>query len=129
MNIIAITGLCIVATIVIKLLDNYIKEYSFSILIATAAFILLMVISYLSPVISTIENLFAISGVSKSYLEIIFKAIGICYLTQLGCDYCKDANESVLASELELAGKVSLLIVALPLFSELIDIIKRILTL
>ena len=31
--------------------------------------------------------------------------------------------------ELELAGKVSLLIVALPLFSELIDIIKRILTL
>lgn len=129
MNVIAITGLCIVATIVIKLFDRTNKEYSLMIVLATVSFVLLMIISYISPVISTVESLFTLSGVSKSYLEIIFKAIGICYLTQLGCDYCKDAGENVIASELELAGKVSLLIVSLPLFSELIDIIKRILTL
>ena len=129
MNIVAITGLCIVATIVIKLFDKTNKEYGLVIGLATAGFILLLAISYLSPIVSAIENLFDISGVPKNYLEIIFKSIGICYLTQLGCDYCKDANENVLASELELAGKISLLIIALPLFSELVDIIKRIISL
>ena len=129
MNIIAITGLCIVATIIVKFFDKNNKEYGLLIVLATVAFILLMSVAYLSPLISTIESLFTLSGVSKDYLEIIFKAIGICYLTQLGCDYCKDANETVFASELELAGKISLLIIALPLFSELIDIVKRIISL
>lgn len=128
MNIIAITGLCLVATIIIKLFDKINKEYGFLIILGTTCFILLMIISYLSPIISQIENLFTMSGISKGYLEIIFKALGICYLTQLGCDFCKDANENVLASELELAGKVSLLIIALPLFSELIEIIKKIIS-
>ena len=129
MNIIAITGLCIVATIVVKFFDRTNKEYGMLIVLGTVAFILLLSISYLSPLIATIESLFTISGVSKEYLEIIFKAIGICYLTQLGCDYCKDAYENVLASELELVGRISLLIIALPLFSEMIDIVKRIITL
>ena len=129
MNIIAITGLCIVATIIIKFFDRTNKEYGMLMVLATVSFILLMIISYISPVISVIDDLFTLSGISKDYLEIIFKAIGICYLTQLGCDYCKDANESVIASELELAGKISLLIISLPLFSELIEIVKKILTL
>jgi len=128
MNIITITGLCIVSTIICKLFDRNNKEYSFLIALGTVAFILLMIISYLHPVISAIESLFTLTGISKDYLEIIFKAIGICYITQLGCDYCKDAGENAFASELELAGKVSLLIISLPLFTQLIEIVKKLIS-
>lgn len=129
MNIISITGLCIITTIICKLLDRNSKEYTYLIVLGSVSFILLMVISYLTPVISAVESLFNITGISEEYLQIIFKAIGICYLTQLGCDFCKDSGESALASELELAGKIALLIIALPLFSDLLNIVKQLITL
>lgn len=129
MEIITITGLCILATIIIKIFEKSNKEYSLLLLLGVSIFILIIIISCIAPVIESVTELFNISGVSSKYLKIIFKSIGICYLTQLGCDYCKDANESTMASELELAGKVSILIIALPLFGELIEIIKKLLVL
>ncbi len=129
MNIIGIIGLCLMVTVVCKIFDNGHREYSFILMLITATFILLFTISYISPVISKVKDIFSLTEVSDKYLNIIFKAIGICYLTQLGCDYCKDAGENALCSELEIAGKVSLLIIAMPLFSVLIDIIKELLTL
>lgn len=129
MNIIGIVGLCLVVTVICKIFEKTNKEYSFIIMLMTMAFILLLTIKYISPLISKITEVFALTGVSNEYLNIICKALGICYLTQLGCDYCKDANENSLSSILEIAGKVSLLIIALPLFSNLIDIVKELLSL
>lgn len=129
MDIITITGLCIIATIIIKLFEKSYREYSLLLLLGISVVILIIIISCLAPIIKSINDIFSISNVSTSYLTIIFKAIGVCYLTQLGCDYCKDAGESTMASELELAGKVTILIIALPLFGELIEIIKKLLTL
>lgn len=128
MNIITIVGLCLVATIICKLLERYHKEYAILITIGTVGITLILVISFISPILDKIEDLFNASGVPNEYLEIIFKAIGICYITQLGCDCCKDANENAIASELELAGKLALLIIALPLFSALTDIVKELIS-
>lgn len=129
MNIVSITGLCIVATIIIKLFEKNKSEYKFLVILGTAGFILFVIISCLAPVITEVEELFALSDVPKSYLEIIFKGIGICYITQLGYDFCKDAYENALATQVELAGKIALLIIALPLFKELVEIIKKIISL
>lgn len=125
MSVITITGLCIIATIICKFFEKGHKEYSMLIALGVVIFVFLMVLSYINPVISAVNDLFSLTGISNDYLKIIFKAIGICYLTQLGCDYCKDANENAFSSEIELAGKVSLLVIALPLFTELIEIVKK----
>ena len=100
MNIVAITGLCISATIICKFFDKNNKEYSLVIALSTVIFLMLMIISYINPVISAVEDVFSLAGISKEYLSIIFKAIGISYLTQLGCDYCKDAGENAFASRI-----------------------------
>ena len=75
MNIMTITGLCIISTIICKIFDRNNKEYSFMIALITASFVLFMIISYISPVIKAVENIFTLTGISKKYLEIIFKAI------------------------------------------------------
>lgn len=129
MNIVGITGLCIVVTVICKFYDKTNKEYTFILSLVTVVFILLLSISFINPIISEVRNIFNIANVSSEYLDVIFKSIGICYLTQLGCDYCKDAGENALAGELEIAGKISLLIIALPLFSAIIEIVKDLLTL
>ena len=47
------------------------------------------------------------------------KTLGICFLTQFAVDSCKDAGESALASKVELAGKVTVVVMALPLFQSI----------
>ena len=56
------------------------------------------------------------SGVSGEYTIILIKTLGTCFLAQFAADACRDAGESSLASKVELAGKVAVILMALPLF-------------
>lgn len=67
----------------------------------------------------TLRELLSTAALPEEYGAILFKALGICLLTQLAADACKDAGESALASKAELAGKLMLLMLALPLFEKI----------
>ena len=49
---------------------------------------------------------------------ILLKTLGVCFLTQLSADSCRDAGEGALAAKVELAGKLFIVILALPLFQQ-----------
>lgn len=123
MKIISIAGLCIVAAVLCKLFSTEGKEYALYIKLAAAAAVMSSVIIFISPIAETIRSIYEKAGADREYLSILFKALGICYITQFACDICKDSGENALAAHAELAGKVSLMMLALPLFSALADII------
>lgn len=127
MSIVSIAALCLTATIFCKLLDKLGREYAIAVSVLATAVTIMLIIKRISPVILLIENLFDMSGVSQSYAQILFKGLGICYITQLACDICKDNGESAMSSAIELFGKISVLITALPLFNSISDIIKELL--
>lgn len=54
------------------------------------------------------------AGVSPSYLQILFKAIAVTYLTAFAADMSRDAGEKAIAAGVELAGKVMILTLAAP---------------
>jgi stage III sporulation protein AD len=123
MKMIQIAALCIVATVLCKILDGR-KDYILYIKIAAAAAILSGVILYVAPVADAVSAIFEKAGADKSYLNILFKALGICYITQFASDICRDSGEGALAVQVELAGKVSLLLLALPMFEALADLVN-----
>ena len=129
MNILGIIALAIIGTILCKLLDKYNKIYSLMITLAVTTIVLLLVFTYIVPIMDTVTGLFTRSGLNYEYAEILFKALGICYVTQFAYDVCKDSNENAIASQVELAGKVSLLILALPLFQSLVEIVTKLISL
>ena len=55
-------------------------------------------------------------------MAVIIKSLGICYITQLAADTCKDAGEGAMAGRIELSGRVAVLILALPMFTALLQI-------
>ena len=83
---------------------------------------LFLILSKLSPAISEISNLLAAAGMANEYGAVLFKALGVCFLAQFAADSCRDAGESALASKVELAGKVLILLLALPLFRQVAQI-------
>lgn len=119
MNIIGIAGAAICAAVIAAMLRRYHQEYAILVSIAAGAVILFSVFFSISPAIRQISTLLSSAGLSSEYALILFKTIGICFLAQFASDACRDAGENALASNVELAGKLTIIALALPLFEKI----------
>lgn len=119
MNIIAIAGLVLCAAVVAAMLRRYHQEYAVLISIAAGIVILTAILANIAPAVRQINTLLASAGIPTDYAVILLKTLGICFLAQFAADSCRDAGESALASKMELAGKITIVILALPLFEKI----------
>ena len=120
-------AVAMLATTVSVMLKKYSPEYSIFISLVAGVFILFMAFAELSPSLQKINNLISTSGISLEHAKIVFKTLGICFLVQFASDSCNDAGESSLASKIELAGKVLIITLALPLFEEVVNMVSGLL--
>ncbi len=121
-DIISVCGLCICAVLICKATEKYSGEQAVLLAITVSAVILLTVFSAVPKITGSISELMDKTQLDSSYVSIIFKALGICYLTQFACDICRDCGENAVATAAEIAGKVELIIISLPLFESLINL-------
>ena len=75
----------------------------------------------LPSVTEKIDTLITLAEVNSRHSEILFKSVGICFISQFSADICKDAGEHTLSGKVELAGKITILICALPLIEEVLN--------
>jgi len=55
------------------------------------------------------------------FLETILKIIGIAYIAEFGAQMTRDAGQGAIASKIELAGKVLILVMAVPIIQIIIE--------
>lgn len=77
--------------------------------------------------LSFLAELTAVAGVSDAILEPVVKTCGIGLVTRLASDFCKDAQEGMLASAVELAGTALALAAVLPLFTAVLELLTGLL--
>ncbi|MCC8042895.1 MAG: hypothetical protein LIO69_05225 [Oscillospiraceae bacterium] len=126
-NLIGALGICIAAAALCRVLDNGGREYGVLLKTAAVAAVVIAAVSALSPIISEIEALYGKTNGNSLYLTIMLKAVGICFLTRFAADICRDSGETALGSAAETVGKISLLLLALPLFEAVTQTIERLL--
>ena len=122
MEIIALSVTAVIAAIISVLLKKYNPEYSIILSFCTGVLILFMIISKVTPIVDKMEDLISTTGIQAEYTSILLKTLGVCFLTQFSADSCKDAGESAMASKVELAGKIFIIVIALPLFEQVAKI-------
>ena len=74
------------------------------------------------PIVRKINLLISEGKIPAEYLGIIFKSMGICLLTQFVSDFCRDSGETSLANNVELAGKVFLILTSLPMIEKIFKV-------
>ena len=84
-----------------------------------------MVLVEALPIFDQIRSLFSNINVEFEYTSILFKTLGICFVTQLASDACTDAGQTAIASKIEIAGRVAVLLISLPLFNVLLSIASQ----
>ena len=127
MNIFSAAVAAIIIAMLAVVLKQYNKSWGLLIGILGGLFLLLAATGLLADLISFFNQMAATAGIDESQTEILFRALGVAYIIQLAGDVCRDAGERVLASKIELFGKAALLVTALPLFTEVLNMIQRML--
>lgn len=123
MEVIKIVGVSIFAVIMIIILKSYRPEMALVLSIITGIGIMLYAISKMSSVINVLNDLVSKSGVNTDFLLIIIKVIGIAYIVEFGKNVCIDAGQSSIATKLEMAGKVVIVVLTIPLISSLVNVL------
>ncbi|OON90520.1 MAG: stage III sporulation protein AD [Candidatus Epulonipiscium fishelsonii] len=83
--------------------------------------------SQLDVVFQIIQQLANKVNMEGTYLTIIFKIIGIAYISEFGYQLCKDAGEEGIGGKIQFAAKVMIFVVAAPVILALIDLITQLL--
>lgn len=124
MNIISVCGFCIASVLACKALENDNRQVKVALTLVVSVIFLLSSVSFVSQIISTVNSLFESAKIDGMYIRIIFKSLGVTYITQFAADYCKDCGENAISSQVILAGKIAVLVIALPLFKAFTEIVK-----
>jgi stage III sporulation protein AD len=126
LEILQIVGLGIVAAVIIVVLRVQKPEIAVQISIITGIVIFMLLASKLSAVVEMLEDYAGRVNIDAVYFTTVLKIIGIAYIAEFGAEVCKDAGESSIASKIELAGKVIIVVLAVPIVTSLLDLIVKI---
>jgi len=126
MEIIKITVIGITAAILSVLIKKYNPELSMLIGLVTGVVIMMSVIPQLKAVLDIIYNLYQAVNLDKIYLSIVLKMIAVAYIAEFGVQVCKDAGEGAIASKIEFAGKIIIIIISAPILTALLKLILTI---
>ena len=115
---IAITG--IVATLLATLFKNKNQEYGTYIALSAALLIVGIIITRLSTVIEIVRQLSSYIMLDKEYLTVLFKLAGVSYIGEFASSICLECGHKTLAGQIEIASKVIILTMTLPVLLTLI---------
>lgn len=128
MDIYKIVAISIVAVLLITILKSVKKDdFALIVTIITAVILFTLVLVKLESITSLLESLVQKSGINKEYLTLLLKVTGISYVIELATNICKDAGNSAIASKVEMLGKISIVVLTIPILTTVISTVLNIL--
>lgn len=114
----------IVAAIVSLALRQVKSEWGQWIGIAAGLLIALSILSDLSNLKSLTDQLKTVmADVNGVYMKLLWKALGITYLCEFAADLCRETGNGLIARQIEICGKVSVLLLGIPILLSLLKTI------
>lgn len=118
---IKIAAIGVAAAILAAWVKTVKTEYALWITLATGVFLGLSVIMKLEAIVDELRFLQEYFAEYASYIKLLIKIIGITYLTEFSSDLCKDAGANTLSTQVELFGKLSILVLCMPIITSLLE--------
>ncbi|HEY8463021.1 MAG TPA: stage III sporulation protein AD [Bacillota bacterium] len=125
MDFFAIIGFGLVATVLLIILRKERPEIAVLVGIAATGLMIGALIHKIADILVAFETLAVRAEVNGEYLKLCFKIVGLAYLAGLGAQICKDAGENTMAAKIELAGKIFILGLGVPVMAGLLDLILK----
>ena len=129
MEISTIVAIGIIGAVICVVINQYKPEYTVLVSLATGMILLILAVPYLSSILDYVNEFISLGKIDVAYAKIVVKALGICVVTHLASDTCKDCGQTSIASKIELGGKVSILAISIPLFVSVLETVQKLINL
>jgi len=121
--ILQIAGIALITTFLALVIKEQKPNYAFLLVLFAGCAIFLFLIDQIGTIIQMIDKLAAAANVNAIYIKTIMKIIGIAYIAEFASHISKDAGQNAMAAKVELAGKILILAMAIPIISVMVETI------
>jgi stage III sporulation protein AD len=98
-------------------------ELSSMLSLAICIVIISICVSRLKSIISVVDRLNSYIDIDSGYLIILLKLVGIAYVCEFAAGISREAGYGAIASQIELLGKLTMLVVSLPVLLAVIEMV------
>ncbi len=123
MDMIKVLGVGITGAVLALVVKESKPQIALVISISAAAILMLMILSQIEYVLNVVYVTASSININMEHISAIFKMIGVSYLSQIGSLICKDAGQSAIAAKVELAGKIIIVVLSIPILLELMNLL------
>ena len=113
--------LAVIGTVFIVLLKDKTSGLSFLLMLAICMLLMFFILDYVEILLDGFKIFEAYFDSTGYYIKLILKMVGITYLCEFGTQVCKDTGQGAIATQVELFGKVTVLITGLPILLAIIE--------
>lgn len=94
--------------------------------IGAGIIIFLFMAGKIAAVLQFLQQLSNKANIDFIYLNTVFKILGIAYVSSFCSEICKDAGEGSLGAKVDFAGKIFILVLAIPILMAVLQSILKI---
>ncbi|MCM1497777.1 MAG: stage III sporulation protein AD [Clostridium sp.] len=90
-------------------------------------FVLFYILNRLSFVLDFLDDVMGDIGLESGYFEILIKIIGISYLCEFTANICRESGFVAVAGQIEIGGKLTMMVMSMPILMAIVDTITSVL--
>lgn len=126
MEIVKLCAAALLATVVFCFARVWNPSFDIALKLASAVFFLGAILYAARPLVETLVSMIEGSSMAEQS-GVLISAIGIAILTQTVSEICRDCKEGAIAGYVELAGRIEILLLCLPLLAEILEVVEELL--
>jgi len=127
MGIFQVVAVGILAAVLALVIKKQHPEMALLITITASVIIFMMILPMLAEVVGMFRHIGELAGDQSAYVGLALRVIGVAYMAELGASVCSDAGESAIATKIDMAGRVIILILAMPVVMDIVRIVMGLL--
>jgi stage III sporulation protein AD len=120
-HILQLVGVGLTATVLATVLRSQAPQFAMLVALLAGVVLFANIVHNLQSVLDTLQGLASNAHVDAGFLATVLKIIGIAYIVEFAAQVARDAGEGALAGKIELAGKVGIVILAIPIVNDVVQ--------
>ncbi len=123
MEIVQIAALGLIAGVLIVMIRQKQPELAMQVSIVAGLIILIYVLDYIATAVEYVRDVISKYDIPYESIGIVLKIIGIAYICEFAVQILKDTGETSLSSKVELAGRVLIIVLSLPVITSFMNMV------
>ena len=128
MDVIQVAALAVAGVLLAVQFKSGKAEYGIYLVAALSILIFFQILGKLNVILEVIKTIGEFLPLNKIFAGTLLKMLGITYVAEFSASICQDAGYQTIARQIEILGKLTILVMSMPILLALLQTIREFLT-